>query len=350
VPARLLKLLIAESLAEEAPRIAELLGQGGYETEWNIQTKDQTKDRTKDRTEERSESRTGGGIDAGTGEPWDLFFPEYRQQLRAINEELREKVKQLERSNADLEQFAWAASHDLKEPLRTISGYTQLLIRSRAKKKDVAARGKEGPIGNDDIEARNQETEAAEFARYIQQGVERMGGLIDALLEYSRAMHQPLGPDRVTDAQSAAREAAETLGAAIEESSATMSIDRLPPVCADAAPLVQIFQNLLANALKYRHAERAPTVHVSAVTRGGEVRFSVRDNGIGIASEHYNRVFDVFRRLHGEDYEGLGIGLAICKRLVERYGGRIWLDSELGAGSTFYFTLRAAEKARVAGR
>jgi len=113
---------------------------------------------------------------------------------------------------------------------------------------------------------------------------------------------------------------------------------------------VQIFQNLLANALKYRHPERAPTVYVSAVTRGGEVRFSVRDNGMGIASEHYNRIFDVFQRLHGEDYAGLGIGLAICKRLVERYGGRIWLDSEPGAGSTFYFTLRAAEKARVAGR
>jgi len=152
--------------------------------------------------------------------------------LLAINEELREKVKQLERSNADLEQFAWAASHDLKEPLRTISAYTQLLIRSRAKHSKCAARRKQGPIGNNGIEAQNQETEAAEFARYIQQGVERMGGLIDALLAYSRAMHQPLGPDRVTDAQGAAGDAAVTLRAAIEESSATVSIDRLPPVCA----------------------------------------------------------------------------------------------------------------------
>lgn len=341
--ARLLKFLIAQSLAPEAPRIAELLRQGGYETEWNIQIEDQTTNQIKE------------PIDGSGGEPWDLLFPEYRQQLLTINEELREKVKQLERSNADLERFAWAASHDLKEPLRTISGFTRLLIR-RATKKAGAAGQEDGRICNKQTEGENSETEArnqeetVEFAHYIQQGVERMGGLIDALLAYSRAMHQPMGPDRVTDAQSAAEEAVQTLGAAIEESAATVRIDGLPPVCAEAAPLVQIFQNLLANALKYRHPELAPTVHISAVTRGGEVRFSVCDNGIGIAPEHYNRIFDVFRRLHGEDYEGLGIGLAICKRLVERYGGRIWLDSELGAGSTFYFTLRAAEKARMAGR
>ena len=349
--ARLLKFLIAQSLAEEAPRIAELLRQGGYETEWNIQTKDQTKDQTKGQTKDQTKDRT----DIGGGEPWDLLFPDYRHQLLTINQELREKVRQLERSNADLEQFAWAASHDLKEPLRTISGYTRLLIR-RAKKKGGAARQeggqpcpKDAEGGNKGTESRNQE-ETVEFARCIEQGVERMGGLIDALLAYSRAMHQPLGPDSVADAQGAAEEARQTLGAAIEESSATVSIDRLPPVCAEAAPLAQIFQNLVANALKYRQPEVPPTVHISAETRGQEVRFAVRDNGIGIAPEHYNRIFDVFRRLHGEDYEGLGIGLAICKRLVERYGGRIWLDSELGAGSTFYFTLRAAEKARPAGR
>ncbi|HEV2199716.1 MAG TPA: ATP-binding protein [Bryobacteraceae bacterium] len=305
---RPLKFLIAQSLAEEAPRIAELLQQGGYETEW---------------------IRAGTGVElpeALTREPWDLLFPDYRRQLRAINAELRDKVQQLERSNADLEQFAWAASHDLKEPLRTISSYTQLLIRR-------------GPA---------DDAQAAEFARYVQRGVARMGGLIDALLAYSRAMYQPLGPGRSTDAHAAAEEAAQTLRAAIGESGATVHIDPLPPVRAESAPLVQIFQNLLANALKYRDPKASPAIHVSAGTSGGEVRFSVRDNGIGIASEHYSRIFEVFRRLHGEDYEGLGIGLAICKRLVERSGGRIWLESEPGTGSTFYFTLPAAEAARPA--
>ena len=304
-------------MAEEAPRIAELLQQGGYETEW---------------------IRGDKGVElppALTREPWDLLFPDYRRQLRAINAELRDKVKQLERSNADLEQFAWAASHDLKEPLRTISSYTELLIRRRSKCKDV-------PAGNED-------SEAAEFARYIQEGVRRMSALIDALLAYSRAMYQPLGSDHCTDAHCAAEEAAQTLGAAIEESGANVEIDPLPSVCAESAPLVQIFQNLLANALKYRNPGARPTIRISSVTKGGEVRFSVRDNGIGIAPEHYDRIFEVFRRLHGEDYEGLGIGLAICKRLVERYGGRIWLDSEPGAGTTFYFTLRAAGDAKVAG-
>lgn len=319
MPTRL-QFLISQSLAEEAPHIARLLNEGGYDTKWVVSP--------------------------GNGFPDDAsnlaFFPDYRQQLDAINEELREKVKQLERSNADLEQFAWAASHDLKEPLRTISGYTQLLIRRRAPLKKGAS-AKQGRNSKRD-------TQATEFASYIRQGVEKMGSLIDALLAYSRAMHQPLGPDRVTDAQSAAEDAVQTLDAAIEASGAVIEIHRLPSVCAEAAPLVQIFQNLVANALKYRHSETPPCVDISAVTHGGEVRFAVRDNGIGIASEHYDRIFEVFRRLHGEDYEGLGIGLAICKRLVERYGGRIWLDSELGAGSTFYFTLRAAEKARGVGR
>ncbi len=317
---RRLHFVIARSLAEEAGRIARILDEGGYEAKGVVSPDD-----------------------GFPGDPSNLtFFPDYRQQLLAINQELREKVKQLERSNADLEQFAWAASHDLKEPLRTISGYTQLLIRRRApvKKAGLANESHSG----------KRDAEDAEFARYIQQGVTRMGGLIDALLAYSRAMHQPLGPDRVTDAQSAAEEAVQTLGAAIEASGAVVHVDRLPPVCAESAPLVQIFQNLMANALKYRNSETPPCVNVSAETRGGEVRFAVRDNGIGIASEHYDRIFDVFRRLHGEDYEGLGIGLAICKRLVERYGGRIWLESELGAGSTFYFTLRAAENARGVGR
>lgn len=306
---RPLKFLIAQSLAEEAPQIAELLQQGGYDTEW---------------------IRAGAGLDlpeALTREPWDLLFPDYRRQLHAINAELRDKIQQLELSNADLEQFAWAASHDLKEPLRTISSYTQLLIRR-------------GPAAED--------AQAAEFALYIQRGVARMGDLIDALLAYSRAMYQPLGPSHVTDAHAAADEAAQTLRVAIEESGAMLHIDPLPPVRAELAPLVQIFQNLLANALKYRDPKAPPAIVISAGKSGGEIRFSVRDNGIGISAEHYSRIFEVFRRLHGEDYEGLGIGLAICKRLVERSGGRIWLESEPGIGSTFYFTLPAAEAARSA--
>ena len=310
VAARPLKFLIASSLADEAARIAELLQQGGYETEW---------------------VQADPGIDlpgALAKHPWDLLFPDYQRQLRAINAELHEKVKQLERSNADLEQFAWAASHDLKEPLRTISNYTQLLVRRRTK-------GKSGSHGEAD-------GETEEFAQFILEGVERMGALIDALLAYSRAMHQPLDSNHFTDAFHAAEEAAQTLHAAFEEAGATVEIDALPEVCAEAAPLVQVFQNLLANAVKYRNPETPARIHVSAVVSHGEVRFSVKDNGIGIEPQHYDRIFEVFRRLHGEEHEGLGIGLAICKRLVERYGGRIWLDSEPGVGSTFYFTLPAA--------
>ena len=322
---RPLKFLIASALADEAPRIVELLQQGGYETEWVQADK---------------------GIDLPASlsrQPWDLLFPDYRRQLRAINAELRDKVKQLERSNADLEQFAWAASHDLKEPLRTISNYTQLLVRRRAKNEPGVA----GDAEHGTPETRGtQETE--EFAQYILQGVERMGALIDALLAYSRAMHQPLDSNHVTDANHAAEEAAQTLHAAFAEAGAVVEIDPLPMVCAELAPLVQVFQNLLANAVKYRNPETSPRIHISAVNSGGEVRFSVKDNGMGIEPQHYDRIFEVFRRLHGEDYEGLGIGLAISKRLVERYGGRIWVDSEPGVGSTFYFTLPAAGDAKVA--
>jgi light-regulated signal transduction histidine kinase (bacteriophytochrome) len=313
VAARPLKFLIAGSLADEAARIAELLRQGGYEIEWT-------------RTDQ------GGEIPGASREPWDLLFPDYRRQLRAINAELRDRVKQLERSNADLEQFAWAAGHDLKEPLRTISSYTELLVRR--------SRSKNGQVHVDG--------QAAEFAGYIQQGVERMSAMIDGLLAYSRAMVQPLEHDHVTNAQIAAEEAVQTLHASIEESGARIEIDPLPVVCAESGPLVQIFQNLLANALKYRTPGVAPSIRISAVAGGGEVRFAVGDNGIGIAPEHYDRIFEVFRRLHGEDYEGLGVGLAICKRLVQRYGGRIWLDSEPGSGSTFYFTLPAAGVGRAA--
>ena len=311
---RPLKFLIASSLAEEAPRIAQLLQQGGYETEWV--------------RADKSIELSG----ALAQHPWDLLFPDYRQQLHTINAELREKVKQLERSNADLEQFAWAASHDLKEPLRTISNYTQLLVRRRPKDPNDAT-------GDADREA---DRESAEFVHFILEGVERMGALIDALLAYSRAMHQPLDSHHTTDAFHAAEEAAQTLHAAFEEAGATVEIDALPEVCAESAPLIQVFQNLLANAVKYRNPETPSRIHVSAVASHGEVRFSVKDNGIGIEPRHYDRIFEVFRRLHGEEQEGLGIGLAICKRLVERYGGRIWLDSEPGVGSTFYFTLPAA--------
>lgn len=316
---RPLKFMLSSNLAGDAPRIAELLQQGGYETEW---------------VQADQDIELPGAL---AKHPWDLLFPDFRRQLRAINAELREKVKQLERSNADLEQFAWAASHDLKEPLRTISNYTQLLVR-RQTRSAGSSHGDTDP-------------ETEEFAQFILQGVERMGALIDALLAYSRAMHQPLDSHHFTDAYHAAEDAAQTLHAAFEETGATVEIDPLPMVCAEAAPLMQVFQNLLANAVKYRHPEAPPRIHVAAFVSGGEVRFSVKDNGVGIEPQHYDRIFEVFRRLHGEEHAGLGIGLAICKRLVERYGGRIWLDSEPGVGSTFYFTLPAAptsSDARVA--
>jgi len=232
-------------------------------------------------------------------------------------EELKQAIEALEVSNKDLEQFAYVASHDLQEPLRMVSSFTQLLAKRYRGKLDK---------------------DADEFIAYIVAGVKRMQALINDLLTYSRVdtRGESFGP---IDSEAAFDQAITNLRVAIEEGEAVITHDPLPPLIADNSQIVQLFQNLLGNAIKF-HGKEPPRVHVSARQENNEWIFSCRDNGIGIAPECFDRVFVIFQRLHGrEDYPGTGTGLAICNKIVERHGGRIWVESELNKGSTFYFAI-----------
>lgn len=217
----------------------------------------------------------------------------------------------------ELEQLAHVAAHDLQEPLRTISGFCELLQDTYGGKLD---------------------DQADEWLEFAIQGARRMSGIIQDLLGYSRI---GLGDDLVepTDCTVVFDEAVENLRAAIEENGAVVTHDDLPILMGVRTRLVHLFQNLISNAIKYRGDQR-PCVHAAAERMGREWLFSVRDNGIGIAAEHLGRIFAIFKRLHSRDqYSGTGIGLAICKKIVEIHGGRIWAESEPGSGSVFYFTI-----------
>jgi PAS domain S-box-containing protein len=232
-------------------------------------------------------------------------------------EELKQAIEALELSNRDLEQFAYVASHDLQEPLRMVSSFTQLLAKRYRGKLDK---------------------DADEFIAYIVAGAKRMQALINDLLTYSRVdtRGESFGP---IDSEAAFDQATANLRVAIEEGEAVITHDPLPPLIADNSQIVQLFQNLLGNAIKFRGKE-PPRIHVSARQENNEWVFSFRDNGIGIAPEYFDRVFVIFQRLHGrEEYPGTGTGLAICKKIVERHGGRIWVESEPSKGSTFYFAI-----------
>src|SRR5882672_10162224 len=231
---------------------------------------------------------------------------------------LREAHEELKRSNGELEQFAYVASHDLQEPLRMVSSYTQLLMRRYGDKLDGDAR---------------------EFTAFIVDGATRMKQLIEDLLAYSRVGTRDRN-FKPAEAESSLRRALTNLRAAIQDSGATVTQDKLPTIPCDEVQLAQLFQNLIGNALKFRKPDAAPAVHVGAADQGAEWEFTVRDNGIGIEPQYFERIFMVFQRLHDKgEYPGTGIGLAIVKKVVERHGGRIWVQSQPGAGTTFHFTM-----------
>jgi len=223
------------------------------------------------------------------------------------------------------EQFAYVASHDLQEPLRMVSSYTQLLLRRYGER---------------------FEGDAKEFMGYIVDGAARMKQLIEDLLAYSRVGTR--GKDfHEVEVEGALRRAVTNLRAAIEESGASVTWDALPTVIADDLQLTQLFQNLIGNALKFRSAS-VPRVSVSATEKEKEWEFKVRDNGIGIEPQYFERIFMVFQRLHNKtEYPGTGIGLAICKKVVERHGGRIWVEAQPGEGSAFHFTLPKVQGERA---
>jgi len=253
----------------------------------------------------------------------------YERGLRLkVEEDLARKVDELARSNADLEQFAYVASHDLQEPLRMVTAYTQLLGERYRGRLDE---------------------NADKFIGYASEGALRMQVLIQDLLAFSRVGRKDAS--KSFDCNDAVKETLLALTSAIEESGAVVTHGELPTLWADRTQIVQLFQNLIGNAIKF-HGKEPPTVSVQAEKVGEQWQFSVSDNGIGIEPQYAENVFVVFQRLHGRsDYPGNGIGLAICKKIVEGYGGKIWVESQGGSGSSFKFTMPcqgpdAAEGAR----
>jgi signal transduction histidine kinase len=248
-----------------------------------------------------------------------------RSALMQAHEDLKAANHAILSANESLRRFAYAASHDLQEPLRSVSGYSELLHKRYGGRLD---------------------TDASEFIDYIHNGATRMQNLLKALLDYSRA--GPRGEAERIDTNIALRTALEHLEIAIGDSDAKIDAPTLPHVHAHEVAVVQLFQNLIGNAIKYA-GRKSPVVHIRAEQDGAWWRFSVRDEGAGIDPRNHERIFGIFKRAHGPEFPGTGVGLAICARIVEGYGGRIWVESEPGAGATFWFTLPAADAADAGG-
>ncbi|ELY58255.1 sensor histidine kinase [Natronococcus jeotgali] len=249
-------------------------------------------------------------------------------ELRRTKQELNESVERLEASNERLEQFAYAVSHDLQEPLRMISSYLELL---------------------EDRYEDALDEDAAEFIEFAVDGADRMQAMIESLLEYSRVETRG-APFEPTDAEAVLEDVLTDLQPHIEESEATITVEELPTVTADADQLAQVFRNLVSNALKYS-GDEAPQIQVGAERADGKWQFAVADQGIGIDPEQRERIFDVFQTAHtDEEGSDSGIGLALCDRIAERHGGEIWVESEPGNGAIFHFTMPASgEQPTVVG-
>lgn len=240
-------------------------------------------------------------------------------ERKQAQQQLAHHARELERSNAELERFAYVASHDLQEPLRVVASYVQLLARRYRGRLD---------------------SDADEFIAFAVDASRRMQILINNLLAYSRLTTRG-GEFLPTDGEALLSGVLDNLRAALQETGAVVEHDPLPTIVADASQLAQVFQNLISNALKF-HGEEPPHLRISASPQGSDWLFSVQDNGIGFDPRYAETIFILFKRLHGpREYAGTGVGLAICKRVIERHGGRIWVESEPGRGATFFFTLPA---------
>ena len=243
------------------------------------------------------------------------------QRVANRTAELAERAKDLARSNGELQQFAYVASHDLQEPLRMVASFTQLLAKRYSEKLDDDAR---------------------EFINYAVDGAKRMQTLISDLLSYSRVGTQGKAFELV-HCDAVLDRVLKSLQLAIEDTGAVITREPLPAVAGDSIQLTQLFQNLLTNAIKF-HGKKRPLVQISTENNGSMWKIAVRDNGIGISPEHADRIFVIFQRLHTKtEYPGTGIGLAICKKIVERHGGRIWVEASPEGGSTFFFTIPVAQ-------
>jgi light-regulated signal transduction histidine kinase (bacteriophytochrome) len=252
---------------------------------------------------------------------------EAEAELRRAHHELERKAAELERSNAELGQFAYVASHDLQEPLRMVSSYTQLLGRRYGEKFDSDAR---------------------DFMGYIVDGAARMKQLIEDLLAYSRVGTKST-EFKPVELERSVRRALTNLKGAIDDSGAIVTCDPLPAAASDEVQLAQVFQNLIGNALKFR-SQSAPRIHVAVDEKAEVWEIAVRDNGIGIEPQYFERIFMLFQRLHDRgEYPGTGIGLAIVKKVVERHGGQVRVESKLGEGSAFIFTLPKHRKESANG-
>lgn len=245
-------------------------------------------------------------------------FYERTQNNDFINKQLQQTLEGLNRSNMELEQFAYIASHDLQEPLRMVASFTQLLER---RYKDAL------------------DKDAREFIQYAVDGAQRMQAQLNDLLVYSRVTREK-NPFEQINLESALESVLNNISITIEEKKVEITHDPLPTVYGNKIQMVQLFQNLLLNGIKFQPKNQQARLHISATMNGKEWLFSVRDNGIGIESPYLDKIFIIFKRLHTRaEYEGTGVGLAVCKKIVDRHGGKIWVESEVGKGTTVYFTL-----------